>query len=264
LKRPLVLPVAVVEVVAVQQHTGTEAVASRNNLLTTVAWLREGRMDYALEGSVFIAGAAIQWLRDGLGLLKTAADSEKLAKSVDSTLGVYLVPALVGLGAPYWDAAARGAIVGLTRGVERPHLVRAALESLAYQTRDVVDAMAADSGHPLTTLRVDGGAAANDFLMQLQADLLGVPVERPQVVETTALGAAHLAGIALGWWDRGGAIPGTDGVITTFRPAVSRRERERLRDGWREAVSLLLRPPARPVARRARPAASRASRSRKR
>ncbi len=171
-------------------NTGAEPVASRHGLLTTVACDARGGRAYALEGSVFIAGAAIQWLRDGLGLVKKAAESERLARSVDSTLGVYLVPAFVGLGAPHWDAEARGALLGLTRGVTRAHVVRAALEALAYQARDVVDAMAADAGSHLSMLRVDGGAAANDFLMQFQADVLGVPVDRPRVVETTAMGAA--------------------------------------------------------------------------
>src|SRR5207249_28966 len=167
-------------------------VDSRRGLITTIACGPLGQPAYALEGSVFIAGAAIQWLRDGLRILTAAAESERLARQVDSTLGVYLVPAFVGLGAPYWDAQARGAIVGLTRGVTRAHIVRAALESLAYQTRDVVDTMAGESGRPLAGLRVDGGAAANNFLMQFQADVLGTVVDRPKVIETTALGAALL------------------------------------------------------------------------
>src|SRR5262249_14035334 len=170
-------------------NTGSEAVASRHGLLTTVACNAAGGPAYALEGAVFSAGATIQWLRDGLGLLRRAHESERLARAAGSNLGVYLVPAFVGLGAPHWDADARGALVGLTRGVTRAHVVRAALESLAYQTRDVADAMAADAGVPLRALRVDGGAAANDFLMQFQADLLGVPIDRPRVVETTAMGA---------------------------------------------------------------------------
>ena len=218
-------------------HTGDRAVRSHSGLVTTIACDAHGRVAYALEGSVFVAGAAIQWLRDGLGLLKTAAESEKLARSVDSTLGVYLVPALVGLGAPYWDAAARGAIVGITRGVERSHLVRAALESLAYQTRDVVDAMAADSGHPLTTLRVDGGAAANDFLMQFQADLLGVPVERPKIVETTAMGAAALAGLAVGFWSSPSELAKARQFDRRFTPKMAVSEREGLYRGWRTAVA---------------------------
>jgi glycerol kinase len=218
-------------------NTGDRAVRSHSGLVTTIACDPHGGAAYALEGSVFIAGAAIQWLRDGLGLLKTAAESEKIARSVDSTLGVYLVPALVGLGAPYWDAAARGAIVGLTRGVERPHLVRAALESLAYQTRDVVDAMAADAGHSLTTLRVDGGASANDFLMQFQADLLGVPVERPKVVETTAMGAAALAGLAVGFWSSPSELAKARQFDRRFKPNMAVSEREGLYRGWRAAVA---------------------------
>src|SRR5947207_4464283 len=181
-------------------NTGAQPVASRHGLVTTAACDARGGRAYALEGSVFIAGAAIQWLRDGLGLVRKAAESERLAKSVDSTLGVYLVPAFVGLGAPHWDAEARGALLGLTRGVTRAHVVRAALEALAYQTRDVADAMAADAGVPLRALRVDGGAAANGFLMQFQADVLGVPLGRPKVVETTAVGAAVLPGRAVACW----------------------------------------------------------------
>jgi glycerol kinase len=218
-------------------HTGNRAVRSHSGLVTTIACDAHGGAAYALEGSVFVAGAAIQWLRDGLGFLKTAAESEKLARSVDSTLGVYLVPALVGLGAPYWDAEARGAIVGLTRGVERPHLVRAALESLAYQTRDVVDAMAADSGHPLTTLRVDGGASSNDFLMQFQSDVLGVPVERPKLVETTAMGAAALAGLAVGFWSSPSELAKARQLDRRFTPKMAGSARESLYRGWRTAVA---------------------------
>jgi len=245
-------------------HTGARAASPEGGLLTTVACGPRGEPAYALEGSVFIAGAAVQWLRDGLGIIATAAETEALARSVPDAGGTYLVPAFAGLGAPWWRPDVRGIWCGLTRGATRAHLARAALEAIAFQTCDVVEAMGKVAPSRIASMRVDGGAAANDFLMQLQADLLGLAVERPQVVETTALGAAHLAGIALGWWDRGGAIPGTDGAVTTFRPAVSRRERDRLRSGWREAVSLLLRPPARPAVRRARPPASRASRSRRR
>jgi glycerol kinase len=212
-------------------------VASHAGLVTTIACDARGGAAYALEGSVFVAGAAIQWLRDGLGLVKQAAESEKLARQVDSTLGVYLVPAFVGLGAPYWDAAARGALVGLTRGVGRAHVVRAALESLAYQTRDVVDAMAADSGTPLTTLRVDGGAAANDFLMQFQADLLGVPVERPKLVETTAMGAAALAGLAVGFWGSPAELARARQLDRRFKPRMAPSTRESLYRGWRTAVT---------------------------
>ena len=218
-------------------NTGEHAVTSRSGLVTTIACDARGGAAYALEGSVFVAGAAIQWLRDGLGVLKKAAESEKLAKSVDSTLGVYLVPAFAGLGAPYWDASARGALVGLTRGVERPHLVRAALESLAYQTRDVVDAMAADSGTPLTMLRADGGASANDFLMQFQADVLGVPVERPKLVETTAMGAAALAGLAVGFWSSPSELAKARQLDRRFKPKMAVSEREGLYRGWRAAVA---------------------------
>jgi glycerol kinase len=217
-------------------NTGAEPVASHHGLLTTIACDARGGRAYALEGSVFIAGAAIQWLRDGLGLIRKAADSERLAKRVDSTLGVYLVPAFVGLGAPHWDADARGALVGLTRGVTAAHLVRAALEALAYQTRDVVDAMAADAGAPLRALRVDGGAAANDFLMQFQADLLGVPLDRPKVVETTAMGAAFLAGLGTGFWKSPGELERARRVDRRFRPRMKPDVRDALYRGWQEAV----------------------------
>ncbi|HEY3189937.1 MAG TPA: glycerol kinase GlpK [Solirubrobacteraceae bacterium] len=217
-------------------YTGERAVTSAHGLLTTIACDARGGPAYALEGAVFIAGAAIQWLRDGLGLLRTAAESERVARRVDSTLGVYLVPAFVGLGAPHWDPGARGALVGLTRGVTRAHVVRAALESLAFQTRDVVDAMAADAGEPLRALRVDGGAAANDFLMQFQADLLGVPVERPTVVETTAMGAAFLAGLGVGFWRSQTELARARRVDRRFRPRMRPDTREALHRGWQEAV----------------------------
>jgi len=217
-------------------NTGDRPVESRHGLLTTVACDARGGPAYALEGSVFIAGAAIQWLRDGLGLLKRAADSERLAKSVRSTDGVYLVPAFVGLGAPHWDPGARGALLGLTRGVTRAHVVRAALESLAYQTRGVVDAMAADAGEPLRALRVDGGAAANDFLMQFQADLLGVPIDRPRVVETTAMGAAFLAGLGTGFWRSQAELGRARQIERRFKPRMPTEERETLYRGWQDAV----------------------------
>jgi glycerol kinase len=218
-------------------NTGGEAVTSRHGLLTTIACDAHGGRAYALEGSVFIAGAAIQWLRDGLGLVRRAAESERLAKSVDSTLGVYLVPAFVGLGAPHWDADARGALLGLTRGVTRAHVVRAALESLAYQTRDVVDAMAADAGEPLRALRVDGGAAANGFLMQFQADVLGVPVDRPRVVETTAMGAAFLAGLATGFWKSQADLERARRIDRRFTPRMNAETRDALYRGWQDAVA---------------------------
>jgi glycerol kinase len=216
-------------------NTGA-AVASENGLLTTIAWGVDGRIDYALEGSVFIAGAAIQWLRDELGLIESAAESEKLAAGVEDTSGVYVVPAFVGLGAPYWDASARGTIVGLTRGARREHIVRAALESMAYQAADVLRAMEEDLGASLPELRVDGGAAVNDFLMQFQADILGVPVVRPDVVETTALGAAYLAGLAVGYWGSMGDIEGNWRVQRTFEPGMDDGRRAALLDGWRRAV----------------------------
>ncbi len=221
----------------VLMFTGAEAVASQKGLLTTIACAADGTPAYALEGSVFIAGAAVQWLRDGLGLLTSAKDSEKLARQVDSTLGVYLVPAFVGLGAPYWDSAARGALVGLTRGVGRAHVVRATLESIAYQTRDVVDTMAAESGRPLAGLRVDGGAASNDFLMQFQADMLGATVDRPKVIETTALGAALLAGRGVGLWSTAAKLERVRQRDRIFKPRMRPEHREEHYQGWRRAVA---------------------------
>ncbi|HEY63199.1 MAG TPA: glycerol kinase GlpK [Caldilineae bacterium] len=217
-------------------NTGKQAVPSRRGLLTTIAWgLGEG-VTYALEGSIFIAGAAVQWLRDGLGIIATAAETEELAGSVSDTGGVYFVPAFVGLGAPYWDPYARGVIVGLTRGTTRAHLVRATLEAICYQTRDVVDAMVADAGISLQALRVDGGAVANNLLCQLQADLLGVPVQRPVVTETTALGAAYLAGLAVGVWSGQDEIAAQWQVDREFSPGMSAAERDRLYAGWQRAV----------------------------
>ncbi|HSP99722.1 MAG TPA: glycerol kinase GlpK [Candidatus Dormibacteraeota bacterium] len=217
--------------------TGDTAVASQKGLLTTVACGVDGRPAYALEGSVFVAGAAVQWLRDGIGLLKTARESERMATSVDSTLGVYVVPAFVGLGTPYWDPAARGAIVGLTRGVTRAHIVRATLEALAYQTRDVVDTMAAESGEALAGLRVDGGASANDFLMQFQSDLLAAVVDRPQIIETTALGAALLAGRGVGLWPSAAKLERARKRDRLFKPRLRPERREALYKGWTRAVA---------------------------
>lgn len=217
-------------------NTGSEPVVSQNGLLTTIAWGLGGQIEYALEGSVFIGGAAIQWLRDGLCLIDAAADSERLAAEVASTEGLYVVPAFVGLGAPHWDMEARGAILGITRGTTRAHLVRATLESLAYQTRDVLAAMEADSGIRLERLRVDGGAAANNLLMQFQADILGTPVERPRVTETTALGAAYLAGLAVGFWPERRGIAQQWRVERTFRPQMEPSGRENLYRGWLDAV----------------------------
>ncbi|MCH7601033.1 MAG: glycerol kinase GlpK [Myxococcales bacterium] len=217
-------------------NTGTKAAVSKTGLVTTLAWGLGGRVEYALEGSIFIAGAAVQWLRDGLGLIETAADSEAAAAAVPDTGGVYLVPAFVGLGAPYWDERARGALVGITRGTDRNHIIRATLESIAYQTRDVMDCMAQDSGIPSKTLRVDGGACQNNFLMQFQADILGVDVERPAVLEITALGAAALAGLAVGFWDDRTQLDQAAGQRTTFTPTFSEDQRESLYAGWKRAV----------------------------
>ena len=217
-------------------NTGTAPVRSKAGLLTTLAWRIGGTTTYALEGSVFIAGAAIQWLRDGLGLITKAAESDALAASVPDTGGAYFVPAFVGLGAPYWDMYARGTMVGLTRGTTRAHLVRAALEAIAYQSRDVLEAMAADAGVPIDALRVDGGATANDFLCQFQADILGVPVLRPAVIETTALGAAYLAGLGAGLWPSLDALAGRWSVERTFNPGMDAARRADLYDGWRRAV----------------------------
>ncbi len=218
-------------------NTGDKPQQSANNLLTTIAWqIGESPLQYALEGSIFMAGAAVQWLRDELRLLDDAAESQALAESIAGTDGVYVVPAFVGLGAPYWDQYARGAIVGLTRGSGRAQIVRATLEAIAYQTRDVVTAMSDDSGLPLEALRVDGGAVVNDFLMQFQADILGVPVERPAVTETTALGAAYLAGLATGFWSSQEQIAGQWQLQRRFEPTMSADQRESLYAGWQRAV----------------------------
>jgi glycerol kinase len=217
-------------------NTGREPRPSQSGLITTIGWGIEGRVDYALEGSIFVTGAAVQWLRDGLELVEHAADSEAAARSVSDTGGVYLVPAFVGLGAPYWDEHARGTIVGLTRGTTREHLIRATLESIAYQTRDVVACVEADSGLALEALRVDGGASENDFLMQFQADILGVPVQRPAVLEVTALGAAALAGLAVGFWRDTADIEAGDAGRTVFDPSLTADRREALYAGWKRAV----------------------------
>jgi len=216
-------------------NTGTEAVTSDNGLLTTVAWEVDGTMQYALEGSVFIAGAAIQWLRDGLKVIDEAPDSEFYARKVKDSDGVYVVPAFAGLGAPYWDMYARGAIFGLTRGTDKAHIVRATLQSLAYQVRDVLDAMQKDLGDELTTLRVDGGASNNNFLMQFQADILGTTVERPEVVETTALGAAMFAGLAVGFWNEGD-LDKTWQLDERFEAKMDEDKRTELYGGWQKAV----------------------------
>ncbi|MFB4164022.1 glycerol kinase GlpK [Alteribacillus sp. JSM 102045] len=217
-------------------NTGQEAIESEHGLLTTLAWGVDGKVEYALEGSIFVAGSAIQWLRDGLRLFHDAADSEKYAKRVSSTDGAYVVPAFVGLGTPYWDSDVRGAVFGITRGTEKEHFVRATLESLAYQTKDVLDAMIADSNIDLKTLRVDGGAVKNNFLMQFQGDLLNVPVERPVVNETTALGAAYLAGLAVGYWKDRAEIEAQWKVEKTFTPKMDDEQRNELYNGWKKAV----------------------------
>jgi glycerol kinase len=219
------------------QNIGTTPTRSTQKLVTTVAWTLGGRTEYALEGSVFIGGAVVQWVRDGLGLVRTAPEIETLAGSVPDNGGVYLVPAFAGLGAPHWDPYARGAIIGVTRGTTAGHLARAALESIAYQVADLLDAMRADSNIPLAELRVDGGAATNDMLMQFQADLLGVPVVRPAVTETTALGAAYLAGLAVGYWSSPREVAGQWRVERRFEPRLPRGQVDGLRERWREAVS---------------------------
>jgi glycerol kinase len=217
-------------------NTGTDAMLSKNNLLTTVAWQVGDKLEYALEGSIFIAGAVVQWLRDGLGIIKHSADVEKLAASVPDNGGVYLVPAFAGLGAPHWDQYARGSISGLTRGSTAGHIARAALEGIAFQVADVLSAMQADSKIKLKELRVDGGACANNLLMQFQADLLDVPVVRPAVQETTALGAAYLAGLAVGFWRNEAEIAKQWKVDHTFEPAMKPDKRDRLRASWNKAL----------------------------
>ncbi len=217
-------------------HTGAKPIPSRNNLLTTVAWRIGGKTEFALEGSVFIAGAAVQWLRDGLGIIKSSAEVESLAASVPDNGGVYLVPAFAGLGAPHWDQYARGILAGLTRGSTAGHVARAALEGIAYQVRDVLDAMQRDAGIKLKELRVDGGACANNLLMQFQADLLGVPVVRPKVAETTALGAAYLAGLAVGFWKDRKEIAKQWQADRKFQSAMKPAQRKQLFAGWDKAL----------------------------
>lgn len=217
-------------------NTGTAPVNSHNGLVTTIAWGVDDKVEYALEGSIFVAGAAVQWLRDELGLIRDAAESEVLAKSVPDANGCYVVPAFVGLGAPYWDQYARGAIVGLTRGVNRNHIVRATLESIAYQVNDVLMAMQEDSDMPITSLRVDGGACDNDFLMQFQADILNTSVVRPYCIETTAMGAAYLAGLAVGYWRSKEEILANHVIAAEFKPQMGQAKRESLLQGWHNAV----------------------------
>jgi glycerol kinase len=217
-------------------NTGDKPATSNNNLLTTIGWGLDGRVTYCLEGSVFVGGAVVQWLRDGLGIIRNSAEVESLASSVRDSAGVYLVPAFVGLGAPYWDPYARGAIFGITRGTTAAHIARAAVEAIAYQSRDLVAALERDAGMPLKELKVDGGAAVNDQLMQFQADMLGTAVRRPVVSETTALGAAYLAGLAVGYWDSQDEIARNWALDREFAPAMPAAERDRLYQGWLKAV----------------------------
>ena len=217
-------------------NTGEKPIFSKNGLVTTIAWGLDGKVNYALEGSIFVAGAAIQWLRDELRIIDSAPDSEYMAKKVKDTNGCYVVPAFTGLGAPHWDQYARGTIVGLTRGVNKYHVIRATLESIAYQVNDVLKAMEADSGIHLSKLKVDGGASANNFLMQAEADLTGAPVERPECVETTAMGAAYLAGIAVGYWKDKEDVRKNRAVDHTFTPAITEEERKKRLKGWNKAV----------------------------
>lgn len=217
-------------------NTGQKAVASANGLLTTIAWGLDGKVEYALEGSIFIAGAAVQWLRDGLHLICTAADSERCAGEVEDSGGVYVVPAFTGLGAPYWNMRARGAVFGLTRGTTDNHLIRATLEAMAYQTRDVLEAMEQDAGVSLRELKVDGGAVNNNYLMQFQADILGVAVERPLLTETTALGAAYLAGLAVGFWESKEELRACRQLDRRFEPQLADGQRQKYYQGWKKAV----------------------------
>lgn len=217
-------------------NTGEKPVRSQHGLLTTIAWGINGKVEYALEGSIFVAGAAIQWLRDGLRMLKNSADSEAYALKVDSAEGVYVVPAFVGLGTPYWDSDVKGAVFGLTRGTSKEHFIRATLESLAYQTKDVLAAMEEDSGIKLKTLRVDGGVVKNNFLMEFQSNLLNVSVERSQINETTALGAAYLAGLAVGYWNSQDEITQNRTIERTFLPNMEDNDRQHLYNGWKKAV----------------------------
>ena len=221
-------------------NPGIKPLESKNGLLTTVAWGIGNEVNYALEGSVFISGASIQWLRDEMGLLGNAARSEEMARSVEDTAGAYLIPAFTGLGAPYWDPYARGAIMGLTRGVNKNHIVRAALESMAYQTYDLMTAMTEDTGRPISTFKVDGGAAANDFLLEFQADILGMPLCRPECIETTSLGAAYLAGLATGYWSSREDITSNWRIDKVFEPSMEKEKKDRLISGWHEAVGRTL------------------------
>ena len=217
-------------------NTGHEAITSQSGLLTTIAASTSKNVEYALEGSVFVAGAGIQWLRDSMRMLKTSAQSQEYAEHVPDTAGVYIVPAFAGMGAPYWDQYARGTIVGLTRGVNKYHIIRATLESIAYQAHDVIKAMEADAGIRLNGLKVDGGASANDFLMQTQADMIQAPVKRPSCVETTAMGAAYLAGLAVGYWRDQEEVRANWSIDRTFEPEITVEEQEKRMKGWKKAV----------------------------
>lgn len=217
-------------------NTGEKPVFSKNGLVTTIAWGIDGKVNYALEGSIFVAGAAIQWLRDELRLIDSASMTEYMAQNVEDSNGCYVVPAFTGLGAPYWDQYARGTIVGLTRGVNKDHIVRATLESLAYQVNDVLEAMKADSGIELSALKVDGGASANNFLMQTQADISSAPVNRPKCVETTAMGAAYLAGLAVGYWNSPEEVVKNWAIDQIFTPKIEAGKREKMLRGWKRAV----------------------------
>lgn len=217
-------------------NTGEKPVFSKKGLVTTIAWGLDGKVNYALEGSIFVAGAAIQWLRDELRIIDSAPDSEYMARKVKDTNGCYVVPAFTGLGAPHWDQYARGTIVGITRGVNKYHIIRATLESLAYQVNDVLVAMKADSGIDLAALKVDGGASANDFLMQTQANIINAPVNRPQCVETTAMGAAYLAGLAVGYWESKEDVIKNWAIDKTFEPKIDEEQRSKMIKGWNKAV----------------------------
>ena len=217
-------------------NTGEKPVFSQHGLVTTIAWGVDGQVTYALEGSIFVAGAAIQWLRDELRLIDSSEDSEYMAQKVEDSGGCYVVPAFTGLGAPYWDQYARGTIVGLTRGVNKYHIIRATLESLAYQVNDVLKAMEADSGISLSALKVDGGASANNFLMQTQADLINAPVERPSCIETTAMGAAYLAGLAVGYWKNKEDVIQNWSIDRVFEPRIPEEKRKKMLKGWKKAV----------------------------
>ena len=221
-------------------NTGETPVESRNGLLTTIAWGLDGKVCYALEGSVFVSGATIQWLRDEVRILDNAAESEKMARSVDDTAGAYIVPAFTGLGAPYWDPYARGALMGLTRGVNKNHIVRAALESMAYQTYDLMNSMTEDMGYEIKTFKVDGGACANDFLLEFQSDIINMQLYRPECIETTSLGAAYLAGLATGYWKNTDDIISNWQINNIFRPDMDEERRQTLIDGWHRAVKCTL------------------------